>query len=121
MFEFSIGCLFNAFEVGCGDPRIELHWPALPLEENLLFTFFGCSLPDHLLDKEPILCDFLHFFWIPGTFELLTPIVDQLKYPSWGGLVTLDQEVLLAPVGDVALVEGTFHFADSQHLPLFPL
>ena len=107
----------NAFEVGCVDPRIELRWPALPLDENFLLPFVCCSLPDHLLDEEPILCDFFHLFWVPWTFELLTPSVDQIKYPSWGGLVALDQKVLLAAVGDVTLVERTFHFADPDHVP----
>ena len=54
--------LLNAFEVGCGDPRIELHWQTLPLDETLLITFVGCSLPDHLLDEEPMLCAYVHFF-----------------------------------------------------------
>ena len=97
------------------DPRIELHWPTLPLDENL-FAFLCCSLPDHLLDKEPILCDFVHFLWIPGNFELLTLFVDQLKYRPMAGLVTLDKEVFLAPVRNVTLVECTFHFADPHHL-----
>ena len=128
MFEFSIvifqiviGCLSIAFEVPCGDPGIDLHWPALPLDENLAFTFVCFSLPDHLLDKDPILCDFLHFFWIPGTFELLTPFVDQLKYPSWDGLVTLYHAVFLVPVGDVAVLEFTFDFGDPHHVPILRL
>ena len=112
--------LLNEFEVGCGDPRIELHWPTLPFEGTLLIAFVGCSLPDHLLDQEPILCDFLHVR-IPGNFELHTPFVDQLKYPAWGGLVALDQEVFVAPFGDVPLVERTFHFTDPHHLCRFRL
>ena len=94
------------------DPRIELRWPAHSLDENLLVTIVGSSLPDRLLDKETILCYFLHFVWIPGIFELPTTFVDQLKYPSWGGLVTLDQEVFLAPVGDVAIFESTIDLTD---------
>ena len=50
--------LLNALEVGCGDPPIKPHRPALPHDENLLFTVVSYSLPDHLLDKEKILCDF---------------------------------------------------------------
>ena len=128
MFEFSIGivfvqivigCLLNAFEVGCGDPRIDLPWRALPLQENLLHAFVGCSLPDQLLDKEMILCDFRHFFRIPGSFELLNLFVDQLKYPPWAGLVAVDQEVFLAPVRDVPLVEPPFTLLIRTICPFF--
>ena len=34
-----------------------------------------------------------------------SPFLAELKYQSWTGLVTLDQEVFLAPDGNVALVE----------------
>ena len=87
----------------------------------LFLPFVGFSLADDLLDKEPTLCDFLHFFWIPITLELLTPFVNHCKYLSWGGLVTLEKKVLLAPVRDVPIVKSTLHFSDSHHLPLLHL
>ena len=52
---------------------------------------------------------------------LLTFFVDHLKYSPLGGLVALDQEIFLAPVRDVTLVERNFHFADSHHLSLLRL
>ena len=94
-------------------PRIELRWRTIPVDENLL--------TDHILDKEPILFDFLHIFGIARILEVLTPFFDLLKYPSWGGYDDLDQEVFLARGGKVTLVECTLHFADTHHLPLLRL
>ena len=37
-----------------------------------------------------IFFDILHLFWIRGTFDLLTPFVDQLKNPTGAGRFTLN-------------------------------
>ena len=65
--------LFESFEVGCGDPRVDIWCPPFSLDEHLITTFVDCSLPDQLHDKKPILCDLYHLVRIPRILVLLTP------------------------------------------------
>ena len=68
-----------------------------------------------------LLCDLVHLLGIPGTFILLTHFVDQLKYSTLGGHLTMNREVLLAPGWNGTLMERTFELADSQYLPFLSI